>query len=215
MTADIKRQHTLDQHQHYVSIVRKKLGCGLWRKKNEGVVCSLKSDTVVQLLPCSPLPSLAQREGQVHDEIGDRDTAEVSRWGRAGQREVAEVHSKAAQQLQWFASWFNLSLSCVCFSLRQCFKDLGQSQNARKMCEAACSMTATSKEVNFSSTPLGCFPSNACCFCCQGSSDFNEPEMTLRDRMKRHRRSCRRFVQRLDSWHRCLKKKKKIPFRSC
>lgn len=40
------------------------------------------------------------------------------------------------------------SSSCMlCFPLRQCFRDLGQNQNARKMCEAACSMTATSKEV--------------------------------------------------------------------
>ena len=31
----------------------------------------------------------------------------------------------------------------------QCFKDLGQGQNARRMCEAACSMSAVSKEVDF------------------------------------------------------------------
>lgn len=39
--------------------------------------------------------------------------------------------------------------------LCQCFKDLGQSQRARQMCEAAFSMNAVSKEVN---TPVPTLP---------------------------------------------------------
>lgn len=37
----------------------------------------------------------------------------------------------------------------LCSIRWQCYKDLGQMEKARKMCEAACSMNAISKEVNY------------------------------------------------------------------
>lgn len=98
------------------------------------------------------------------------------------------------------------SAPCVCFvlfSLWQCFKDLGQSEKARKMCEAACSLTTTSKEVDCPSTPLLCSSSHILCFWCQQSTDVNEPEMPP-CRRKRHERSCPHSAQRLDWWHQCL-----------
>ena len=37
---------------------------------------------------------------------------------------------------------------------QQCFKDLGQKSQARRMCEAACSMDTVSKEVRFPLRPM-------------------------------------------------------------
>lgn len=59
---------------------------------------------------------------------------------------------------------YGILLECFdtfCSFLWQCFKDLGQSQKARKMCEAAFSMNAVSKEVDlisvFTCVSLGLF----------------------------------------------------------
>lgn len=59
---------------------------------------------------------------------------------------------------------YGILLECFdtfCSFLWQCFKDLGQSQKARKMCEAAFSMNAVSKEVDllsvFTCISLGLF----------------------------------------------------------
>lgn len=40
------------------------------------------------------------------------------------------------------------SIDSFCPFLWQCYKDLGQSQKARRMCESACSMNVVSKEVD-------------------------------------------------------------------
>lgn len=39
-------------------------------------------------------------------------------------------------------------IGSFCSFLRQCYKDLGQRNEARKMCAAACSMNVVSKEVD-------------------------------------------------------------------
>lgn len=91
-------------------------------------------------------------EGQ-HRRVASEISSETAHSSNREQTDV-DLPDECFPHAPPFSSLFHLYLICVSFSLRQCFKDLGQSQKARKMCEAACSMTATSKEVDFSSMAL-------------------------------------------------------------